>query len=174
MADFSKRDVFNLLIERGSVFVHLNPCIRQTEVPPWLMHQDHLVLQYGLDLPIPIKNLRVDEMGISGELSFSRSPWRCYIPWAAVFALVSEEGRGKVWQEDVPGRVRREIDVEEIKDDLVRACEPSDLRRKYEIGTGREGFRSDVRELAPRLTLIPGGDKPRVRRKRAPVLRVVK
>lgn len=107
-----KRDVANQLLRKGSLFIHLDPRVSDVVVPPWLRHQAQLVLQVGLDMPIPIPDLRVDEHGIFGTLSFSRTPFACNVPWTAIFALVGDEGRGMVWPESMPAEIVAEVERE--------------------------------------------------------------
>jgi hypothetical protein len=107
-----KRDVANQLLRKGSLFIHLDPRVNDVVVPPWLRHQAQLVLQVGLDMPIPIPDLRVDEQGIFGTLSFSRTPFACNVPWNAIFALVGDEGRGMVWPESMPAEIVAEVERE--------------------------------------------------------------
>ena len=97
-----KKEVALALLEGPSVFVHLDPRRPGVIVPKWFMGQPQLVLQVGLNMAIPIPDLKVDEDGVSCTLSFSRTPFWCCIPWSAVYALVGENGRGMVWQDDVP------------------------------------------------------------------------
>jgi hypothetical protein len=94
---------------RGSVFVHLDPRVEATSVPSWLASQPQLVLQIGLDLPEPIPDLRVDDDGVYGTLSFNRAPFTCVVPWEAVFALVGDDGKGMLWPESVPPEIAAEI-----------------------------------------------------------------
>lgn len=126
-----KRDVANQLLRKGSLFIHLDPRVNDVVVPPWLRHQAQLVLQVGLDMPIPIPDLRVDEHGIFGTLSFSRTPFACNVPWSSVFALVGDEGRGMVWPESMPAEIVAEVERET-------------QRAKF----GKDG--SDARSAAPR------------------------
>jgi stringent starvation protein B len=105
-----KKDVALALLEQATVFVHLDPRNDKVFVPPWLKRQPQLVLQIGLNMAIPIPDLEVDEAGLSCTLSFNRSPHRCQIPWAAVFALVGDNGRGMVWPNDVPPEVAAEAE----------------------------------------------------------------
>jgi hypothetical protein len=63
-------------------------------------------------MPIPIPDLRVDENGIFGTLSFSRTPFACNVPWNAIFALVGDEGRGMVWPESMPAEIVAEVERE--------------------------------------------------------------
>ena len=74
-----KKDVARALLLRGSVLVHLDPRARGVVVPAWLAKQPQLVLQVGLDLPVPIPDLRVDDEGVFGTLSFNRSPFTCAV-----------------------------------------------------------------------------------------------
>lgn len=107
-----KIDVAQQLLRKGSLFIHLDPRRQDVVVPPWLRHQAQLVLQVGYDMPIPIDDLTVDSYGVTGTLSFSRTPFRCMIPWAAVFALVGDEGRGMVYDKDIPAEVAAEVEAE--------------------------------------------------------------
>lgn len=100
-----KKDVALALLERASVFVHLDPRFEDVVVPPWLKAQSQLILQIGLNLAVNIPDLEVDAEGISCTLSFSRRPHYCHVPWAAVYALVGEDGRGMVWPSDIPADV---------------------------------------------------------------------
>jgi len=100
-----KKDVALALLENSSVYVHLDPRADGVTVPPWLRNQPQLVLQVGLNMPVPIPDLSVDTEGVSCTLSFSRSPQFCNVPWNAIYALVGEDGRGMVWPDDVPPEV---------------------------------------------------------------------
>lgn len=107
-----KRDVARGLLLRGSLFVHLDPRQEGVLTPAWLGRQPQLVLQLGLDLAIPIPDLKIEEDGISATLSFSRTPFTCVVPWHAIFALVGDDGKGMVWPEDMPPEIAREVDRE--------------------------------------------------------------
>jgi stringent starvation protein B len=93
------------LLERTSVFVHLDPRRAGVVVPPVFLKQPQLVLQIGLNMQIPIVDLEVEDAGISCTLSFSRRPHFCRLPWSAIYALIGQEGGGMVWPEDVPPEV---------------------------------------------------------------------
>lgn len=100
-----KKDVALALLEQSTVFVHLDPRSERVHVPVWFKKQPQLVLQIGLNMAVPIPDLQVDDEGLSCTLSFSRTPHYCQIPWAVVFALVGDNGRGMVWPDDVPPEV---------------------------------------------------------------------
>jgi stringent starvation protein B len=103
-----KKDVALALLERSSVHVHLDPRGAGVVVPPWFKRQPQLVLQIGLNMPVPIPDLRLDEEGLACTLSFNRSPFYCVVPWLAVFAMVGDDGRGMVWPDEVPPEIARQ------------------------------------------------------------------
>ncbi len=107
-----KLDVARYLLAQGSVFVHLDPRAPGVIVPPWYRTEPQLVLQVGLHMPVPIPDLRVDEEGVYGTLSFNRSPFTCRVNWDAVFAIAGEDGRGMVWPESMPQEISEEIERE--------------------------------------------------------------
>lgn len=100
-----KKEVALALLERQSVSVHLDPRATGVVVPAWFKRQPQLVLQVGLNMPVPIPDLRIDEDGMTCTLSFNRSPFFCIVPWTSVYAMVGDDGRGMIWQDDVPPEV---------------------------------------------------------------------
>lgn len=103
-----KKDVALALLERSSIYVHLDPRQPAVVVPNWFKKQPQLVLQVGLDMAVKIPDLRLDDDGMSCTLSFNRAPFFCVVPWGSVFAMVGEDGRGMVWPDDVPAEVARQ------------------------------------------------------------------
>lgn len=81
-------------------------------VPQWLKQQPQLVLQVGLEMAIPIPDLKVDDTGVFGTLSFNRKPFTCSVPWHGVFAVVGDDGKGMVWPESMPPEVAAEVERE--------------------------------------------------------------
>ncbi len=101
----SKKAVALDLLERTSLFVHLDPRRPGVIVPLVFAKQPQLVLQIGLNMAIAIPDLEVGDTGISCTLSFNRRPHFCRLPWSAIYALIGQEGGGMVWPEDVPPEV---------------------------------------------------------------------
>lgn len=98
-----KKDVLEALLSDSNVFLHLDPRRDGVVVPRWFQNQPELTLQVGLNMPVPIRDLEIDDNGVSCTLSFSRTPFWCSLPWSAIFAIVSEpDRRGGIWPEDVP------------------------------------------------------------------------
>src|SRR5438270_9082262 len=103
-----KKEVALALLERSSVHVHLDPRANGVVVPPQFKRQPQLVLQIGLNMPVPIPDLRLDDNGMSCTLSFNRSPFHCVVPWASIFAMVGDDMRGMVWPDDMPPEVAQQ------------------------------------------------------------------
>ncbi|MBN1606735.1 MAG: hypothetical protein JW940_08880 [Polyangiaceae bacterium] len=108
-----KREVAVALLQTNSVYVQLDPRHAAVRVPPWFKKQPRLVLQIGLNMAVPIRDLDVGEEALSCTLSFNRQPYFCFVPWKAVFALVNEEGRGMVWPDDVPPELVAEAEKQQ-------------------------------------------------------------
>jgi Stringent starvation protein B len=104
-----KKEVALTLLEGPSLFVHLDPRRADVLVPKGFAGQPQLVLQLGLNMAIPIPDLKLDEVGISCTLSFNRSPFWCRLPWSSIYALVGEDGHGMIWPDDVPPEVAQQM-----------------------------------------------------------------
>ena len=72
-------------------------------------------------MPVPIPDLRVDDEGIFGTLSFKGIPFSCFVPWGAVFALVGEDSKGMVWSKEMPEEIANAL-VRESRRDSDRAA----------------------------------------------------
>ena len=103
-----KKDVALALLQQSSMYIHLDPRRPDVVVPKYFMGQPQLILQVGLNMVIPIPDLKIEDDGITCTLSFNRSPFWCRIPWSAVYALVGEDGRGGVWASDVPPEIQQQ------------------------------------------------------------------
>jgi len=119
-----KKDVALALLERASVFIHLDPRAENVVVPPWLKKQPQLVLQIGLNMAVKIPDLDLADDAVSCTLSFSRRPHFCYVPWGAIYALVGEDGRGMVWPEDIPPEVSSQAQVAPARPTLRPVPDP--------------------------------------------------
>src|SRR5260370_38770333 len=97
-----KKEVALALLERSSVYIHLDPRQTPVVVPPWFKKQPQLVLQVGLNMPVPIPDLRLAHDGMSCTLSFNQAPFFGAVPWSSVFAMVGEDGRAMFWPDEVP------------------------------------------------------------------------
>lgn len=115
-----KKEIMLALLERSSVFIHLDPRKEEVRVPPWFKNQPQLVLQVGLNMAVRIPDLDVGDDAVSCTLSFNRSPVFCYMPWTSVFALVADDGKGMIWPNDIPKEVAAQ-QAEQAQRDQTRA-----------------------------------------------------
>lgn len=150
-----KKEVALALLERSNVDVYLDPRAQGVVVPPQFRKEPRLILKIGLNMPVPIPDLRLDDESMSCTLSFNRSPFYCVVPWSSVFAMVGEDGRGMVWPDDVP----HELAVHVVDDagrpapaegSPIRAVEnPRDRERELRPAGGRARGRSKLAEASP-------------------------
>ncbi len=175
-----KQQAFLALLKEGSTSLHLDARRPGVVVPEAFRQEAHLMLQYGYDLAIAIPDLEVDEHGVRATLSFSRTPHMTVIPWAAVYAIASVDGRGVLYPEDVPGDVS-----------VMSAAEPGEASEATQtmpaevatMGTQSNGKGAGDRVPGAsirRLRSIPAHPEAELaeplagRRRRRPQLRLVK
>jgi len=104
-----KKEVALALLEESSLFIYLDPRRTGVIVPPRFHKQPELILQVGLNMAVPIRDLEVNEDGITCTLSFSRSPFWCCLPWTAIYALMDEKQHGMIWPDDVPPEIMTDM-----------------------------------------------------------------
>ncbi len=168
----SKKEVVLALLERSTVFIHLDPRRDLVAVPPWFKKQPRLVLQIGLNMPVPIRDLSVDDECISCTLSFNRSPYFCWIPWNAIFALVGEDQRGMVWPDDVPAELVAQAGVEDKRPERPRLRAISTEQGSRADSDPGEPPPPAVDDTPP--AAVPQPDASAPKSKRPPHLRLVK
>lgn len=161
-----KKDVANELLAKGTVFVHLDPRDDMVVVPEWLKGQPQLVLQVGLNMPIPILDLRVDGDGLFGTLSFNRQPFTCMVPWTTVFAVVGDDGRGMVWPESMPPEIAAEVDREAARNHVPI---PSKSTASTASTASRTAGRLNTEDSSPALRLAETPPPPTIRGSKRPM-----
>ena len=169
-----KQQAFLALLKEGSTSLHLDARRPGVMVPDAFRQDAHLMLQYGYDLAISIPDLEVDEHGVRATLSFSRTPHVTVIPWTAVYAIASVDGRGVLYPEDVPGDVS-----------VMAGAEPGDSEAPEPVPAEVAAMAGSTSDAVPegslrRLRSIPAHPEAElaeplaVRRRRRPQLRLVK
>jgi hypothetical protein len=114
------------LEKSDSVYVKFDARREGVILPAHLKRDAAVVLQYGLHMRIPIPDLDIGEEGIGATLSFNRTPVWTFIPWTAVFAIVSESG-AMLWESDFP----RDLEVDDGRSAAARgaaAKKPAEAR----------------------------------------------
>lgn len=89
------RATFEALLPRYSevcvAFVrHLGLVVPESALPA---EGEAQVFSYGLNMPVPVTDLAVTDVGISATLSFSHTPHPTFVPWEAVVTI---QGRGEL------------------------------------------------------------------------------
>jgi stringent starvation protein B len=169
-----KQQAFLALLKEGNTSLHLDARRAGVVVPDDFRREAHLMLLYGYDLAIPIPDLEVDEYGVRATLSFSRTPHVTVIPWTAVYAIASVDGRGVLYPEDVPS------DVSVIAaPDAAEAQQPAQPVPAVEVAAmgGGDGVpEARMRRLrsVPAHPAAELAEPLAARRRRRPQLRLVK
>jgi stringent starvation protein B len=182
-----KQQAFLALLKEGSTSLHLDARRPGVVVPEAFRQEAHLMLQYGYDLAISIPDLEVDEHGVRATLSFSRTPHTTVIPWTAVYAIASVDGRGVLYPEDVPGDVSVMSGAEPGEASQAPQPVPAEVAAMGAKGSGKSSGKTGTTsgDGAPeasirRLRSIPAHPEAELaeplaaRRRRRPQLRLVK
>lgn len=172
-----KKEVALALLERSNVDVYLDPRRAGVVVPPQFRKEPRLILKIGLNMPVPIPDLRLDDESMSCTLSFNRAKFYCVVPWQSVFAMVGEDGRGMVWPDDVPQElaVRGEEQRRSSPTPLVAVEQPAGEENPTPPSNRGKG-KSRIQPDAPRDVSAtdsergPRSKKPR-KKKEAPAAR---
>lgn len=86
----AKKDYYCALLARNHLvrtFVKSEDCVGMPEGFAGI-----ICLEIGLNLPAPIRDLRVDSTGIFAGLSFQRRYYDVFVPWGAVACVNAEIG----------------------------------------------------------------------------------
>jgi hypothetical protein len=149
-----KRDVMLALLEQAeSVFVNFDPRRDGVVVPPHLKRQPRVVLQYGLNMRIPIPDLDVGEEGIGATLSFDRMPTWTFVPWSAVFAIISQDQRGMLWEGDLPREIEAEHKKATSPGEGKKSAQPPSATNAGKAASGRKSGGGK----RPTLRAVDGG-----------------
>lgn len=92
-----KATIEALLQQENSIFIQFDATKINVVVPAYLKRNNSLVLQIGYNLMKAIPDLKLDEEGISATLSFSESPFSCFVPWNALSVVVTESKEVLAW-----------------------------------------------------------------------------
>jgi hypothetical protein len=90
------------------------------------------------------------------------------VPWASVFAMVGEDGRGMVWPDDVPAEVARQAQVRAVdsgarkeapskpgleKEAKAEAAKPKRARKRAALAAVPDGDEQPKKPKAPRAPI---------------------
>ena len=121
-----QRRSLEALLARGPVLIHVDARRTEVAVPARFRADPSLVLRFGYQLTPAIGDLTIDDEAIAGTLTFAGQPFRCVLPWTAVYAaMVEGEQRGTVWPEDVPEDVLTTAAPTDASGDAGSAAAPA-------------------------------------------------
>jgi len=150
----AKRDVFVSLLRQGWVSVILDARASGVELPDHLRPLAQVRLDYGLDMPTPIADLKPDDSGIRATLSFNRIPQETFVPWQAVYVVAQLDGPGVLYPADVPAEL-----AEHFTSEGARAADKT--LGPVKSGGPNSGAAQIPAPRRPRLKSVPldvGGD----------------
>jgi stringent starvation protein B len=99
-----KKETLLAFLARGVTMIHLDARRPGVMVPAQYADDAHLRLNLSYRYSIP--DLDINDRHVQATLSFSGRPFRCILPWEAVFGITSHgTGDGQVWPEDLPVEV---------------------------------------------------------------------
>lgn len=119
-----------LLRTHHSVYVHFDSRRAGVLVPEQLRGNPQLSLVLGLNLPVPVKDLLIDNKGWSAKLSFNQAPYNVFVPWEAVYLIVGDSGVGINYPSDTP----TEAKVNKTQDMSKHEPIPVDRKKTLPVG----------------------------------------
>ena len=95
-----KYDFLLYLLETGDAMVCLDARLPDVDVPKNQKSNSSLNLVFNLNFRQPIE---INEDAISATLAFSGRPYKCSLPFEAVWAIYDPNMQnGQVWEESIP------------------------------------------------------------------------
>lgn len=105
-----KRKAFEDLLKTNRLYLTLDTRVEGVKIPSEHQGKSALTIIFGLDMPVPLKDMVVDDNGIEVTLSFKRSSHHCSIPWDAVWYLVPVGDReGVLFEHSLPEAVKKKL-----------------------------------------------------------------
>ena len=107
-----KQDVvLEYFAEGKMILVGFCPRRPGVSVPAKFRDNPTMALSVGLNMPVPVPDLIVDDNGIFGTFSFERQPFRCRVPWHAVYMIVdhNDSSNGAIWTDAAPAELQANL-----------------------------------------------------------------
>lgn len=134
-----KHKIIEALLSTGSVFIAIDPTRGGVAgLPRDLAKKDHVVLQVGYNLPLPIPDLSIRPVYFSGTLSFGGKPHEVVVQWSAAYSAWDEYGTVVQWH-DLPTAAKglAPAPVAEAPKPKSNVVSFADYKRRMEKEAGR-------------------------------------
>jgi stringent starvation protein B len=125
MEDLNKKkyDFLLYLLEEGDAMVCLDARHEDVDVPASQKNNSSLNLIFNLSFRQPIE---ITEEGIYSSLAFNGRPYKCSLPFDAVWAIYDPNMKnGQVWEESIPEDMNLADQVMEPKKNPLKSMKPS-------------------------------------------------
>lgn len=158
----TKRQVFDAILGRcPTLFMHIDATAKGVDLPPSRRGKTEIVLQVGMNMPVPITAMSTTEYSFEGTLSFAGIPYHCTIPWDAVYALVGDDNKGIVYDQDMPNKVHTAMLAQAEQSEVAQArIKAEDAHRKMIAAFAEEPpARSNVISFAAARERLRGKKK---------------
>jgi len=108
-----KQIVLELFLAFGTTRVAVNGAHSLIKLPEYLLGNPnvHLDLSYNFGTNFPMS---LDDDGIRAVLSFNKTPFSCFIPWDALWLVMSQDSSKPhliLFPESVPPSVQKQVDA---------------------------------------------------------------
>lgn len=153
-----KQTVLEKWFEADHVLIHLDARRDGVDVPKHLRDNHSLTLKVSSLFQGPTS---WNDVHLIALLKFSGEYYRCIIPWSAVWGMTSSTNEQRIWPEDLPTEVVRDLTLTKLR----------------EIGSRLLGIKNKKERKAaqPEPAGEPGDNPPgKEPRKRQPTLRRIK
>ncbi len=117
ISSLKRQTIEQLLQMEDFILMVIMPTCEGVALPDDLMSAGEPVgINVGLKMAIPVPDLLVNDDGISGTLSFNRTPFHCTFPWRSI-VQVSADQEHLIW-------VEPPVDADELGDGKDAGPEP--------------------------------------------------
>ena len=161
MEDLNKKkyDFLLYLLEEGDAMVCLDARHEEVDVPASQKNNSSLNLIFNLSFRQPIE---ITEDGIYSSLAFNGRPYKCSLPFDAVWAIYDPNMKnGQVWEESIPEDMNLADQVIETKKNPLKSMKPSG-KPQPQVQEPQSGEPSSGEPSAGK----PSAEEPKVEKKR--------
>jgi len=148
----NKYNFILFLLEKGDAMVCLDARHSEVKVPE--NHKSNPAMSLILNLNFR-RNIDVQQEGIIADLTFQGRPFKCDIPFKAVWAIFSPSFQeGQVWEESLP----KDVDVTK---DILKNSNPKTKRKPFpRLDSSRK---TNLSGKTSRITSGPKKDRSHLR-----------